>query len=94
MRPAVKLDGEEYYEYVMLYVDDVMVASHNAKQVMQDLGQGIKFKNDKVEPPTSYLGAQLACKKLPNGKQVWCISSDKYGNAAIQNVEEAIQTKH
>ena len=93
MRPAVKPDGEEYYEYVMLYVDDVMVASCDAKRVMEDLGQGIKFKGDKIEPPTSYLGAQLSCKKLLNGKLVWCVSSDKYVNAAIQNVEEAIKNK-
>ena len=93
MRPAVKPDGEEYYKYVMLYVDDVMVASCDANGVMKDLGQGIKFKGDKIEPPTSYLGAQLSCKKLLNGKLVWCVSSDKYVNAAVRNVEEAIKNK-
>ena len=29
MRPAVKPDGFEYYEYVIVYVDDVMSISHN-----------------------------------------------------------------
>ena len=28
LQPAVKSNGGEYYEYVMLYVDDVMAASH------------------------------------------------------------------
>ena len=41
MRPAIKGDREEYYEYVMLYVDDVMAASHQATRVMEDLGKGI-----------------------------------------------------
>ena len=77
----------------MLYVDDVMAASHQATKVMEDLGKGIKYKNDKIEVPDSYLGAQLVQKTLPNGLKCWCISSDKYVNAAVKNVEEAIKIK-
>ena len=28
MRPATKPDGEEYYEYVLVYVDDILAISH------------------------------------------------------------------
>ena len=35
--PASKNDGEEYYAYVILYVDDVMAASHNTIKVMKGL---------------------------------------------------------
>ena len=93
MRPASKADGYKYYEYVMLYVDDIMAASHQALELMKDLGRGIKYKNDKIEPPSSYLGAQLKRKNLPNGKHCWSISSDKYVNAAVQNVEESFQKR-
>ena len=93
LRPAVKGSGKEYYEYVMLYVDDVMVASHQATKVMEDLGRGIKYKDNKIEAPDSYLGAQLAQKKLSNGLKCWCMQGDKYVNAAIKNVEEAINKK-
>ena len=41
--PTIKSDGDEYYECVRLYVDDVMTASHNALQVMNDLGNGIHY---------------------------------------------------
>ena len=27
MKPAVKPDGEEYYEYVLMYVDDILAIS-------------------------------------------------------------------
>ena len=93
LRPAVKEDGEEYYEYVMLYVEEVMAANHQAIKVMEDLGRGIKYKNDKIETPDSYLGAQLVLKTLPNDLKCWYMSSDKYVNAAIKNVEEAIKKK-
>ena len=43
MRPATKLDGHQYYKYMMLYVDDVMAASHDAINLMKDLGRGIKY---------------------------------------------------
>ena len=65
LRPAKKPDGKEYYEYVMLYVDDVMTASHKAHQVIEDLGNGIRYKHAKIEPPDSYLGTQLVQKTLP-----------------------------
>ena len=29
LRPAVKPDGFEYYEYILCYVDDVLCISHN-----------------------------------------------------------------
>ena len=34
MRPAKKDDGMTYYEYVLLYVDDTLVISENAKRIL------------------------------------------------------------
>ena len=31
MRPAIKSDGNTYYEYILLYVDNVLVVSENAE---------------------------------------------------------------
>ena len=93
MRPTTKPDGHQYYEYMMLYVDDDMAASHDAINLMKDLGKGIKYKNDVIEPPTNYLGAQFKKKKLPNGNHCWSLSSDKYVNAAIDNVGESVKKR-
>ena len=30
LRPAVKPDGEEYYEYILVYVDDILAISVKA----------------------------------------------------------------
>ena len=35
LRPAEKSDGEEYYEYVLVYVDDILVVSHDPSQVIR-----------------------------------------------------------
>jgi hypothetical protein len=37
MRPAVKADGSEYYEYVLCYVDDILVISERPKRIMEGL---------------------------------------------------------
>lgn len=34
MRPAIRKDGSEYYEYVLLYVDDCLVISENGEKVL------------------------------------------------------------
>ena len=36
MRPAVKADSSEYYEYVLLYVDDSLCISERAEHVLRE----------------------------------------------------------
>lgn len=64
LRPNVKPDGEEYYEYLICYVDDVLGISCNAKESMQEIQHDFKFKKNKLEPPDIYLGAlKISSKK-------------------------------
>jgi Reverse transcriptase (RNA-dependent DNA polymerase) len=37
LRPAKKPDGTEYYEYLLTYVDDCLVVSHDPKQIINSL---------------------------------------------------------
>jgi len=64
MKAAVKPDGEEYYEYIICYVDNILCLSVNAKDVMESLVKKFKFKNDKIEPPDSYLRAHVRSKTI------------------------------
>ena len=34
MRPAIKSNGNTYYEYILLYVDDALVVSENAESIL------------------------------------------------------------
>ena len=92
MRMNVKPDGEAYYEYILVYVDDLMAISHGAGKCLGDLKQFIKFKNDKIEEPSMYLGATLE-KKSINGHQSWTISSKDYVKNALLHVEQIIFEK-
>ena len=85
-RPAVKHDGEEYYEYVLTYVDDIMVVSANPNNVMTQINEKFCFKGNKWDDPEIYLGAKLS-KRMHNGKRIWTMSSQEYLKAAIKEVE-------
>ena len=63
-----------------------------AKGIMEDLGKSLKFKNDKIELPETYLGAKLSIKVM-DGIKRWTISSGKYVEVAVKTVEQVIKDK-
>jgi hypothetical protein len=87
LRAATKPDGEEYYEYILCYVDDILSISHDAKATMKAIERDFKFKKNEIAPPEIYLGARLEEKRL-NGRNVWTMTSKDYVKAAIENVEK------
>ena len=89
MRPAIKADGEEYYEYLICYVDDVLGVSVEAIELMQEIQRDFKLKKDKIEPPEIYLGARLELKNL-NGKKMWTMCSRDYIKLAVENIESRL----
>ena len=91
MRPATKPNGERYYEYVLCYVDDVMVISHKPMMTIDGIRQTFKLKGDKAESPDMYLGAQLMQSENDKGTKCWTLSSEKYLKAAIANVEDTLK---
>ena len=88
-RPAVKPDGFEYYEYILCYVDDLLAISHDAQKVLKSVQDTFKFKDDKIDKPDVYLGAQLD-KMSVDGFEGWTMSSEKYVKSAIENVEQTL----
>ena len=90
LRPATKPDGEEYYEYILVYVDDILTIGHDATSIMLEIGERFKFKKDLIEPPEIYLGGRLECKLL-NGRKVWTLSSKDYVKSIINNLETRLQ---
>jgi hypothetical protein len=57
-RPAKKENGFEYYEYVLVYADDVLVLSHQGECIMKSLVTFYRLK-DGFNKPKQYLGATV-----------------------------------
>ena len=64
LRAATKGDGEAYYEYVLMYVDDILSISCDPRAILEEIQGTFKFKNGKIEAPEFYLGAKLQKKSI------------------------------
>ena len=92
LRPAVKADGEKYYQYILVYVDDLLAIGIDATSIIEEVSEKFKLKKDKIEPPNVYLGGRLANKEL-NGRMMWTMTSVDYVKAIIKNLEERLNRK-
>ena len=88
MRLATMGDGLEYYEYVLLYVDDYFCVSSNPKEVLLQIDKNFPMKLSPLTPPKIYLGGKVSHVILPNGVKVYLHSATQYVRETIRNVEE------
>lgn len=95
MRAAVKSDGTEYYEYVLLYTDDALSIGENAENVLRnEMGRYFELKEESIGPPTIYLGGRLRSVTLANGVEAWAYGSSQYVQASVANVKQYLQDKN
>ena len=91
--PAIKPDGDEYYEYVLMYVDDILAISIDPTEILKSMeGKTVKYKNGKIAPPEMYLGARLK-REMINGNMCCTITSDENVIAALQTIKDKITRK-
>ncbi len=86
-RAACKPDGTEYYEYLLVYVDDILCISHNTKPVMDKFAKIYRLKADSVGPPERYLGADVEKTTDASGVEAWAMSPDSYIRNSLKVVE-------
>jgi len=93
-RAATKPTGEKYYEYILVYVDDVLTLSHQAETVMKGLEQFYRLK-DGFAQPTQYLGAAVRKWTFPEDASniKWALSSEQYIKEALKNIESHLADK-
>ena len=93
MRPAIKPNGFKYWEYVLVYVDDLLVVSHDPPSIMLVISKRYRLKVDpttgkQYHEPSTYLGADIGKYYFPKSpKERWTMSADRYLSNAIKNLE-------
>jgi len=93
IRAAVKPDGFEYYEMLLVYVDDILVIAFDPKLTMDAIGKLYRLKEGSVGPPEQYLGANIKRVQLPNGTMAWRIGADEYVNNALVTVKATLESE-
>lgn len=85
-RPAVKANGEKYYEYLLTYVDDCLVVSEHPRKIIDILRDEYEYRIKDDEPPSRYLGATTGLYDLGD-RSAWFMSAQGYLEKAIGEVE-------
>eukprot|EP00957_Ditylum_brightwellii_P011033 836400-Ditylum_brightwellii.AAC.1 len=76
LRPAIKSIGLEYYEYVLLYTDDVLVVSNEAEKLLREgIGKYFGLKEESVGKPKIYIRGHMQEVELENGTCAWAFGS-------------------
>ena len=88
LQTAVKLEGFEYYEYIICYINNVLCVSHNPHTLAKLIQLEFKLKDKKIEYPEVYLGASLDKMKLESGNCFLTMLPEQHLKAAIISVEE------
>jgi hypothetical protein len=81
-------DGVLYWEYILIYVDEIFCVHHDPGTPIVKLDEYFKMKEGSIQVPTFYLGAKMNNTVLPNGVVAWGMSSRKYVQSAVHNVQE------
>jgi hypothetical protein len=92
LREAVRDDNTRYYEYLAVYVDDILSISQHPERTMKAVSEIYRIKDNSIEPPKTYLGAQVLQYKLPDNKDKvrWAMSSQNYITNAIKTIESEL----
>jgi hypothetical protein len=84
-------DGVKYWAYILIYVDNILCVHHDPGTSLAHIDKYFKMKPGSIMETTFYLGAKLKKTVMPNGVVDWSMSSNKYVQAAVQNVQEYLK---
>jgi Reverse transcriptase (RNA-dependent DNA polymerase) len=86
-RSATKTTGEYYYEYILVYVDDLLIVSEDPHSILEKLENDHKYRLKDVGTPKQFLGATIGQKHI-DGVDYWFISAEDYLEKALAAIEE------
>ena len=79
-------DGREYYTYIMVYVDDILIIDKRPMDFMKLLKDKFIVKKESIKEPDRYLGSDVS--KIDYcGNKCWSMSSETYVKEAVCNVK-------
>ena len=79
---------------MLCYVDDILSISEKPLETLKAIqDKNFKFKDDRMDKPEVYLGADLSLMDNEEGTECWAMSSDKYCAAMVKNIEDGLNKK-
>ena len=79
--------GCEYYEYMLLYVDDCLCVSGRPREDLEEINRDFLMKASSIGPPKIYLGVTVGKVQLKNGVEAYAIIVSQYVQEVVKNVD-------
>jgi hypothetical protein len=97
LRSAIKPDGAQYYEHILVYVDDILAISVDPQSIMNTLSEHYTIKARSVRAPKEYLGSdiqkfnvQCSDSEGPTVRSYWSLSAHTYIKCAVTEVKRTL----
>jgi hypothetical protein len=95
MKAKTKPDGSQYWSYLLVYTDDLLVFDHEPQIVMDFMASCYTMKAGSVKKPDSYLGTQVSKFQLDGAedpdKPRWAMSSESYVKQVMADVKKELK---
>ena len=91
MKKVRKYNGTEYYEYILLYVDDCLSISENPKEEVLQLDKFFNMQPISIASPNIYLVIKVKKMRLLDMVDSWTFSLSQYVQEAVSNVDKFLQ---
>ena len=90
MKAMNSSDGSEYYAYILVYSDDILIIDKNPGKFMAMFKDAFTVKPSSIGIPKRYLGADINKTFLNNHTEAWTMSAESYITEAVKNVKTRI----
>ena len=88
MKEDRKANGDLYYRYLLVYVDDLLSIGENAETPIDIIGNVFSLKAGSKGPPERYLGAGIEKLQKEDGTTMWSMNCREYLQASIERVKK------
>ena len=94
LRPAVKSNGDSYYEYLLIHTDDLLCVSDKGKEALDEINGYFLLKPESVGEPSTYLGGQISKYYIDGDpKHKWAYGSEKYIKEALRVIKKKLDER-
>ena len=95
MKKAKRVDNSDYWEQVLLYVDDCICISTDPEAIVRnEIGKYFLMMEASIREPDGYLGGKVRKVELDTGEVYWAFSSSQYVQEACKNIRNHLQLRN
>ena len=89
-KEMISVDRTEYYAYILVYVDNILILDKNPEQFMKILKQGYTAKSGSIGKPKTFSGAGISKVLYSDRSYAWLMSSSNYVTEVLRNIKKEL----